>query len=209
MLRVTTRRAAALVVAAGLALGLAACGGGDDSADDAGGTTSAPATTAPPAATAAPPATTTAPPEPEPAPSPEPLAGLPPYTAGFESWDRLNAQPIPPDSAQTQRVGFDAHRGTKNVYVSVPRGRLTRGGDFPEGTILVKAARTDGVITLAAIMRKIRGVDPDHGDWEFIEYKRASADATFATDSSLTGETCWSCHQIAADTDWVFTPLDP
>ena len=31
-------------------------------------------------------------------------------------------------------------------------------------------------------MRKIQGVDPAHGDWEFVEYKRASADAAFATE---------------------------
>jgi hypothetical protein len=199
------RRAAALVLAAGLALGLAACGDGDGAGGGYGGapaTTEAPATTAPPATIA---------PEPAPKPAPEPraLAGLPAFTAGFQGWDRLNAEPIPPDSPQTQRVGFDAHRGTKDVYVSVPRERLSPGGEFPVGTILVKAARTDGVITLAATMRKIQGVDPAHGDWEFVEYKRSGADAAFATSASLTGQTCWGCHQIAEDTDWVFTPLDP
>jgi hypothetical protein len=106
-------------------------------------------------------------------------------------------------------VGFDAHSSTKDVHVSVPRERLRPGGDFPVGTILVKAGRTGGEITLAAIMRKIQGVDPAHGDWEFVEYKRSSADARFTTSASLTGETCWGCHQIAQDTDWVFTPLDP
>jgi Cytochrome P460 len=178
------RRAVALLLATGLGL--------------------PPATTAPPTTTAPAPA-----PAPKPKPRPKALAGLPAFTAGFQRWDRLNAEPIPPDSPQTKRVGFDAHRGTKDVYVSVPRARLTRGGEFPVGTILVKAARTDGAITLAAIMRKIQGVDPAHGDWEFVEYKRSSPDAAFATDASLTGATCWGCHQIAEDTDWVFTPLDP
>jgi hypothetical protein len=195
------RRAAALLLATGLGLGLAACGG-----DDAGSAGAGDATTAPPATTAPAPAPA---PKPKPRPRPKALAGLPAFTAGFQRWDRLNAEPIPPDSPQTKRVGFDAHRGTKDVYVSVPRARLTRGGEFPVGTILVKAARTDGAITLAAIMRKIQGVDPAHGDWEFVEYKRSSPDAAFATDASLTGATCWGCHQIAEDTDWVFTPLDP
>jgi hypothetical protein len=192
------RRVLALTVGAGLALGAAACGGDDDprgAAEAEPTTIAAPATTAPPARTA-------------PEPAPEPLPGLPAFTAGFQGWDRLNARPIPPDSPQARRVGFDAHRGVKDVYVSVPRERLTRGGEFPVGTILVKAARTDGEITLAATMRKIRGADPAHGDWEFVEYKRASPGAPFATDPSLTGATCWSCHQIAQDTDWVFTPLD-
>ena len=106
-------------------------------------------------------------------------------------------------------MGFDAHSSTKDVYVSVPRERLRRGGDFPAGTIIVKAGRVGGAITLAAIMRKIQGVDPAHGDWEWVEYKRADGEGRFTTNASLTGATCWGCHQIARDTDWVFTTLDP
>lgn len=202
------RRAAALLLAAALGLALTACGDGDGGSGGAGAYGgSPPPVTSAPATTQSPSSPTTAPAPPRP-PMPTALAGLPAFTAGFEGWDRVNAEPIPPDSAQTRRVGFDAHRGTKNVYVSVPRERLTRGGAYPDGTILVKAARTDGEITLAATMRKIQGVDPAHGDWEFVEYKRASPGAAFATDPSLTGATCWSCHATAMDTDWVFTPLD-
>ena len=145
------RRIAALALAAAMGLVAAACGGGEERAGEA-----RPESTAGAATATAPAAPEAAPPRPR----PRPLPGLPAFTAGFQGWDRLNAEPIPPDSAQTRRVGFDAHRGTKDVYVSVPRGRLTRGGEFPEGTILVKAARTDGVMTLAAIMRKIQGVEP-------------------------------------------------
>jgi hypothetical protein len=203
---VTARhRAAALVLAAGLGLGAAACGGDGDGGDGAGAgpaSAEAPATTTPPAAT-------TAPAPPRPRPRPAALAGLPAFTAGFQRWDRLNDEPIPPNSAQTRRVGFDAHSSTKDVYVSVPRERLHRGGGFPVGTIVVKAGSNGGEITLAAIMRKIQGVDPAHGDWEFVEYKRSGAGEPFSTSASLTGATCWGCHQIAQDTDWVFTPIDP
>jgi Cytochrome P460 len=198
------RGAAALILAVGLALGAAACGGDDDA-----GSGGAPAEATAQAVTTAPPAATAPAPEPPPQPEPAALPGLPAYTAGFQGWDRLNSEPIPPNSEQTRRVGFDAHLGTKDVYVSVPRERLSPGGEFPAGTVLVKAARTGGEITLAAIMRKIEGVDPAHGDWEFVEYKRSGASADFATSPSLTGATCWGCHSIATDTDWVFTTLDP
>jgi len=195
---------AAVVV---LALGIASCASdGDDGDGDGAG-----AGTATAARTAA--ATTTTTRRPPRRARPRALAGLPRYTAGFQRWTRLNARPIPPDSAQTRRVGFDAHRGTKNVYVNRRRARLTRPNGaqrlpYPAGTILVKAARNGGYVSLVAIMRKIQGADPAHGDWRYVEYKRDGPRERFTTSASLTGATCWSCHGIAEDTDWVFTPLD-
>lgn len=52
---------------------------------------------------------------------PAPLSGLPAYTAGFDSWTRLNKRPIPPRSS-------DPHLGTKNVYVNQARRRIAPGG---------------------------------------------------------------------------------
>jgi hypothetical protein len=200
-MRIGTRRTAAILTAA-LALALAGCGGDDPAAESPAAATTAPAATAPASA----PAPTTAP-EPAP-PPPPPLPRLPDDVAGFDRWTRLNADPIPPDSPQTQRVGFDAHRGTKDVYVNQPRSALA-SGEYPDGTIVVKSAGDGGEPTLIAIMRKIAGVDPAHGDWEFIEYKRAGAGEDFATDASLADATCWGCHATAMETDWVFTTLDP
>lgn len=152
-------------------------------------------------------------PDPPPEPPPEPLPGLPGYTAGFQSWDRLNNDPIPPNSPNTQRVGFDAHLSTKNVRVNRSRDGLARIGagsrrDYPNRTILVKEGRTDGFISLVAIMRKIKGFDPAHGDWQYVEYKRSSPNEAFQTEPRLMGQLCWQCHTIARETDWVFTPND-
>jgi hypothetical protein len=196
---------AALIV--GLALGLAACGS-DDAADDAATpATTAPATTAPDP----PPRPAPRPPPTTPDPAPRPLPGLPADTAGFDERTRLNADPIPPDSAQTQRVGFDAHRGVKDVYVNQPRSAIAGSSPYPDGTIVVKAAGEGGSgdPTLIAIMRKVAGSDPAHGDWQFVEYKRGGTGDAFATDASLRDATCWSCHAIAMDADWVFTTPDP
>jgi hypothetical protein len=101
----------------------------------------------------------------------------------------------------------------KNVYVNVGREALTRADGtqrlpYPDGTILVKEASTDGEVTLIAIMRKISGVDPEHGDWQFVEYKRDGANEPFATSDALRDATCWSCHASVADDDWVFTALE-
>lgn len=143
----------------------------------------------------------------------KPLPGLPGYTAGFERWLRLNKKPIPPDSADSRTIGFDAHRSVKNVYVNRGRAKLTRPNGrqrlpYPPGTILVKTGRTGSTITLVAIMRKIKGFDPRHGNWQFVEYKRSRADQRFTTSASLRDGTCWGCHATVAKDDWVFTALD-
>jgi hypothetical protein len=132
---------------------------------------------------------------------------------GIERWLRLNKKPIPPDSADSRTIGFDAHRSVKNVYVNRGRAKLTRPNGrqrlpYPPGTILVKTGRTGSTVTLVAIMRKIKGFDPRHGDWQFVEYKRSSADQRFTTSASLRDGTCWGCHATVAKDDWVFTALD-
>ena len=59
-----------------------------------------------------------------------PLPGLPSYTAGYASWTKLNAKPLP-------RRAVDAHSSIKNVYVS----KLPRAGRYPVGTVVVKEGR--------------------------------------------------------------------
>ena len=100
---------AALLLAGGLALAWRPCGAMDD---DGAAVSRAPPR---PGRDDAPPASAPAPP-----PPPGGARRAAAFTAGLQGWDRLNSPPIPPDSPQTQSVGFDAHRGTKNVYMSVP-----------------------------------------------------------------------------------------
>ncbi len=187
------------------ALPLAACGGSDPTSDSVGEQTIAPSAPPSTAATTAPPAA----PAPAPTPAPKALPGLPADLAGFERWTRLNRRPIPPDSAESQRVGFDAHRSTKQVHLNPTAARRNGGGPFRNGSVIVKAGREGGLLTLVAIMRKVAGADGEHGDWRFREYTRTSAAEPFTTSPALTGATCWSCHAIAEPTDWVFTALTP
>lgn len=134
------------------------------------------------------------------------LPGLPEYVAGYESWLKLNAEPIPPVP------GGDPHNGTKNVFVNKNRETIAPEGEqqfpYPDGSIVVKEATRPGkdFIGLIAIMRKIEGSDPDHNDWEFIEYARSEQDADFTVLAS--GRTCWGCHSRVEDIDYVFTELD-
>jgi hypothetical protein len=166
---------------------LAAAGCGGEAASDA--------TVSAPTVEPTPPSPSTTEPPPSTTEQPRALPGLPAYTAGYRSWPKLNRNPIPP------RASGDAHLGTKNVYASKRRAN----GGFPDGTILVKeAVRPDkDFLGLIAVMRKRRGSDPAHNDWQFVEFTREAKKARF----SLTARdaVCWSCHVGAEKTDYVWT----
>ena len=133
------------------------------------------------------------------------LPGLPDDVAGYTQWLKLNADPIPP------APGGDPHNGTKNVYVNKTREDIAPNGEqqfpYPDGSIVVKEANRPGkdYVGLIAIMRKKVGIDPDHNDWEFIEYVRNAPDAEFSVIAK--DGVCWGCHARVEDIDYVFTEL--
>ena len=133
------------------------------------------------------------------------LPGLPDDVAGYTQWLKLNADPIPPVP------GGDPHNGTKNVYVNKTREYIAPNGEqqfpYPDGSIVVKEAYRPGkdYVGLIAIMRKKAGVDPEHNDWEFIEYVRNAPDAEFSVIAK--DGVCWGCHARVEDIDYVFTEL--
>lgn len=139
-------------------------------------------------------------------PAPVALPGLPDDVAGYERWLKLNAEPIPPVA------GGDPHRGTKNVYVNQTRETIAPNGEqvFPyvDGSIVVKEAYRPGkdYVGLIAIMRKVAGADPEHNDWEFIEYTRNAPDAAFSVIAA--DGVCWGCHARVEHIDYVFTELE-
>jgi hypothetical protein len=142
----------------------------------------------------APPApSTTAPAKPKRKPKAPP--GVPGFAAGYRGWIKLNEQPLPPRDS-------DPHNGTKDVFASKPMGA---NGLFPNGTVIVKEASRPGAdfIGLIATMRKVKGADPEHNNWVFVEYTRESRGARYGLQAE--GTVCWSCHVGATDTDYVFT----
>ncbi len=200
------RVAASLTAGCGavvLGLGAAGCGDAGDTSTDA-----------PTTATATQPATTTtvtAPLE----PSPKATSGLVGIAAadaalidGYLAWTRL---PEPP-RAELRSLG-GAHAGAKRIFASPARAKLVAGGTqrfpYPRGTVVVKEGRTDGKITLVAIMEKVRANDAATGGWRYAEYNRASAGEPFAK-VSFPESGCAGCHMNAnsrQSTDWVFFSL--
>lgn len=182
----------ALLVA--LVLALAACS--DDS--DGGASADAPADESTAAAEMPEPDPEPAP-EPEPEPEPEPPAaeaepGLPDYTAGYRDFTGLVSLEIPENSGAP-------HGGVKNVFATADR----EGATFPDGAVVVKEGERGGdQAAIVAIMRKVAGVDPEHGDWEYIEYSRSDPASPYTILAQ--DQVCWGCHMGAIDNDWVFTP---
>lgn len=179
-----------------LLLALAACGGDEDAAPEPATTGETPTTTAGDAGTVKGETTTeeSPPPAPPPPPAPTALPGLPEWTAGYRAWMKLNASPIPPRDS-------DPHLGTKQVYAS--RDMLRSA--YPPGTVIVKEARRPGAdfVGLVAGMRKVPGSNPDHNDWQFVEWTRDSRDEPFT--ELARGGVCESCHSGVAGQDYVFT----
>ena len=134
------------------------------------------------------------------------LPGLPDDLAGYDQWLKLNAEPIPPVP------GGDPHNGIKNVFVNQERETIAPDGEqqfpYPDGSIVVKEATRPNkdYIGLIAIMRKKKGSNPEHNDWEFIEYTRNAPDEDFSVLAE--GRICWGCHARVEDIDYVFTELD-
>ena len=127
-----------------------------------------------------------------------PLPGAPRYIAGYRKWLKINRKPIPnsPTTAHPAAV--------KDVFVNRKTFPRTAKFRLPYGTILVKEGRSDdGTVVLLAVMRKIKGADPKHNDWSFIEYTRSSASDRFGVQAK--GAICWGCHQGVAQRDYVWT----
>lgn len=128
--------------------------------------------------------------------------GLPEEIAGFAGWEKLNFEPIPPKSS-------DPHLGVKDVFYNGTsrEAEAVDNGEapYPEGSLIVKTAtRPDAdFVGLIAIMRKIKGIDREHNDWEFVEYTRETPDQSFEVIAR--DAVCWTCHMDAEPTDFVYT----
>jgi hypothetical protein len=105
---------------------------------------------------------------------------------------RLSAQAIPPHESG------NAHLGTKRVWTSDRR----KGDRYRrEGHRQVRSAAGERLRRPRGDHAR-RGFDPEHNEWEFVEYTRETANARFALTAS--GTVCWSCHVGTVETDYVW-----
>lgn len=117
-------------------------------------------------------------------------SGLPAYTNGWQTWQKLNEKPF-----RSTGPLSSAHTGLKNVYAS----KRKRGNRYPNGTVIVKTIFKPGTrfVGQFAAMRKA------NGRWQFVEWERSSPTARYRVLAH--GQLCQSCHMQARANDYVFT----
>lgn len=106
--------------------------------------------------------------------------------------------------------------GTKKLYEGKhPHGALlttyvspdaleaiqNRTGQLPDGSIIVKENyMPDGKLDALTIMYRVKGFDPDAGDWFWAKYG-----ANGSIDAAGKVPMCSGCHTAVIQNDWVFT----
>jgi hypothetical protein len=78
---------------------------------------------------------------------------------------------------------------------------LNASGDtYPYGSLIVKENyKPDTTLAKVTIMYKVKGYDPDDGDWFWAVY---GADGTVEAEGGI--QSCISCHRVREDQDYVF-----
>ncbi len=72
---------------------------------------------------------------------------------------------------------------------------------YPHGTIIVKENyKPDRTLAAVTVMAKVRGYNPDAGDWFWAKY---GPEGKVAKAGKVKG--CIDCHRDAKKSDWVFT----
>ena len=77
-----------------------------------------------------------------------------------------------------------------------------KAASYPEGAIIAKENYSADGQKLGAItvMKKIKGYDPEHGDWFWAKY---GPDGKVLAAGKVAG--CIACHTGAEEQDWVFS----
>ena len=103
-----------------------------------------------------------------------------------------------PDHKDMQ-PGRSPHGQFHKVFVNKPALEATKP-PLPDGSIVVKENFTaDKKLAALTIMYKVKGYDPDNGDWYYVKY---DPDGTIGPAGKVKG--CIACHAGAANNDYIF-----
>ena len=99
--------------------------------------------------------------------------------------------------------GQHPHGALLTTYVNdvALKGINNRVGVLDNGAIIVKENyMPDKTLGAVTVMYRVKGYDPDAGDWFWAKYK---ADGSIAKEGKVAG--CIGCHTAVIGNDWVVT----
>ncbi|MBW6509026.1 MAG: cytochrome P460 family protein [Desulfuromonadales bacterium] len=104
----------------------------------------------------------------------------------------------------TQKMykGQSPHGALITTYVSadVKQAIETGKGKLPDGGFIVKENyMPDGTLDAITIMYRVKGYNPDGGDWFWAKYGSGGR-----VDAAGKEAMCVGCHAAVKDNDWVF-----
>lgn len=134
------------------------------------------------------------------------------YPTGYRQWTFVKSMVIYSDKNPL----FEQFGGFHHIYVNSDGWRaMTKGGTFPDGTVLVfdlleakeeNGAYAEGDRKLVAVMTKNRTQFKNTGGWGFEAFKGDSRTERLVTDPM---QQCFSCHQKQKDNDFLFSGYRP
>lgn len=99
--------------------------------------------------------------------------------------------------------GKHPHGALLTSYVNevALNGINNKVGTLADGAIIIKENyMPDKTLGAVTVMYRVKGYDPDAGDWFWAKY---GADGSIAKEGKVVG--CIGCHTAAIGNDWVFT----
>lgn len=131
-----------------------------------------------------------------------------PDTTGAATWSYLQQENYAeswafwPDKEPFYE-GTEPHGALLNTYLNEAAAGVVNagGGDFPDGSILVKENyMPDSSLAAVTVMHKVDGYNPEHNDWFWAKF---SPDGSIEAEGKV--ESCQSCHMGEGDGNYIMT----
>ena len=139
---------------------------------------------------------------------------------GYREWVYVGT-PVTPNDMNNGKAAFPEHH---NVYIDPASwSHWKRTGVFRDGTILIKELVSVGskaavsgngyfqgeFIGLEATIKSKRHFPDEPGNWAYFSFSTPDHKSLKPTAAAFPAESCNSCHEGAAEDDFVFTQYYP
>lgn len=117
----------------------------------------------------------------------------------YPQWTKITDEPVISYAHGENWIDIYANELAAQPYVDLASA-------YPECAAVVKAIHMgegDPAIRKLTVMVKMpAGYDPEHGDWYYGSFESTG---TVAVDETGRVEFCMSCHEVATETDYLFS----